>query len=735
MLTVSLLLIVAFAQLVISLGIFLESRRNKNVAQRIFVVLSLFTFLWTVANTVLLYADEKANELNLGYFNFFNKAGFMLGCLSLLIAYVFTLNYPKVRELRLFHKFIIAAGFTLTLGAATTFISGKFVMQDSASLYEVGEGSFLFALFGLTVGASIYIDAVKALRSTNESLLKKQILTLVAGLTLTIIHALVFIIIIPATLSDSSTVYAIGYLAPYYFMISTIYSLLKHKLFDIRLIVARSVTYLLLVSTLIGIYAAVVFVATTTIFSEDSVFVQQIVPIGTALFLAATASYFKRFFDRITNRFFYRDAYDPQQFLNELNSTIVQNIELGILLRHTTSVIQQNIKSDFCVVEIKEAENSPRRMLGTGEINLSYEDDGLIHQEFVRLNKKTIITDELGSADSNLKAVLSKNDIGLTVRLLPGNELDKEALYYLILGRKKSGNIYNKQDIRIIEIIADELLIAIQNSIRFEEIEQFNVTLQQKVNDATLKLQKTNKKLREMDETKDEFISMASHQLRTPLTAVKGYMSMVLEGDAGKLTKQQESLLNQAFVSSQRMVYLIADLLNVSRLKTGKFVIDATPTDLSEVVEGEIAQLIETAKAKKIELNYNKPKEFSKLMLDETKVRQVIMNFADNAIYYTPNGGKVDIEVKEDKSNIYFTVKDNGLGVPKEDQPHLFTKFFRASNARKARPDGTGLGLFMAKKVVDAQNGTILFESQPGKGSTFGFSFSKKKLESTPVKE
>lgn len=267
------------------------------------------------------------------------------------------------------------------------------------------------------------------------------------------------------------------------------------------------------------------------------------------------------------------------------------------------------------------------------------------------------------------------------------------------------------------ERISESIGVAIDNKLLYDE------------NQMVMKrLLNTNRKLRELDETKDEFISMASHQLRTPLTSVKGYMSMVMEGDAGKLNKRQQNLLNQAFVSSQRMVYLIADLLNVSRLKTGKFIIDAQPADLSEMIEGEIAQLRETAKLKKIEMKYDRPKKFPRLMLDETKVRQVIMNFIDNSIYYTPPGGHINVGVQEDDGHVYFTVKDDGLGVPKEDQKHLFTKFYRASNARNARPDGTGLGLFMAKKVVDAQGGNILFESTEGKGSLFGFSFDKRKL-------
>jgi len=128
-------------------------------------------------------------------------------------------------------------------------------------------------------------------------------------------------------------------------------------------------------------------------------------------------------------------------------------------------------------------------------------------------------------------------------------------------------------------------------------------------------------------------------------------------------------------------------------------------------------------------MKFNKPAKFPQLMLDETKIRQVVMNFTDNAIYYTPAGGSITLDLKETPQSIEFTVKDTGIGVPKAEQHHLFTKFYRAGNARKARPDGTGLGLFMAKKVVVAQGGAIIFKTQEGKGSTFGFSFAEEKLK------
>ena len=138
------------------------------------------------------------------------------------------------------------------------------------------------------------------------------------------------------------------------------------------------------------------------------------------------------------------------------------------------------------------------------------------------------------------------------------------------------------------------------------------------------------------------------------------------------------------------------------------------------------------ADSRDLTLIYDQPGVFPRVKLDDNKIRQVMMNMVDNAIYYTPAGGDIEVKLIETASSIEFRVVDNGIGVPKSEQPHLFTKFYRAGNARKARPDGTGLGLFMAKKVIVAEGGALIFETAEGKGSTFGFVFSKRKL--APVK-
>ncbi|MDZ7786508.1 MAG: HAMP domain-containing sensor histidine kinase [Candidatus Saccharibacteria bacterium] len=414
-------------------------------------------------------------------------------------------------------------------------------------------------------------------------------------------------------------------------------------------------------------------------------------------------------------------------FLDEFNKELVANIDLESLLNKCSEIVEHRIKPEFCLFGLKETAYSPKRIIGQSKRKFDQEDISFVRSLTPGTKQLVIVSDELEES-SQLKTKLRKYDIAVLARLTNDISSEIEGLGYLILGVKKSGNPYNKQDLKMIEIITNELVIAVQNALRFEEIEKFNVTLQEKVDSATSELQRTNEKLKQMDETKDEFISMASHQLRTPLTSVKGYLSMILEGDVGKVNKQQNKMLEQAFLSSQRMVYLIADLLNVSRLKTGKFVIDPKEANLADIVETEVEQLKPSAKARDLTLTYKKPKDFPMLMIDETKIRQVIMNFIDNAIYYTPSGGNIDVSLEDKGKTIEYRVKDTGIGVPKAERHNLFGKFYRAENARKARPDGTGLGLFMAKKVVVAQGGAIIFESEEGKGSTFGFSFAKEKL-------
>jgi signal transduction histidine kinase len=499
------------------------------------------------------------------------------------------------------------------------------------------------------------------------------------------------------------------------------YAIVSRKLFDIRAVVARSVAYLLVVVTITLVYGIGLFGIIDVIFRGPShEALRQILSVILITPLALIFQRTKNFFDLKTRHLFFRDAYETQDIVDHMGRVVASEIDLYKILKQTRDILSATLKTsfiEFVLIKNDKVYFEPRtsKNIGRGILTL----EKVINDQ----HRDVLIVDEMRSLP-HLRGELKGNNIAVSLRL----KTQQQVVGYILFGNKRSGDIYTSQDKKMLKIVGNQLSVSMQNALRFEEIQNFNLTLQAKVEEATRKLRRNNEKLKALDETKDDFISMASHQLRTPLTSVKGYLSLVLEGDAGKLAPLQQQMLEQAFMSSQRMVYLIADLLNVSRLKTGKFIIESKPVNLATLINEEISQLTESVKSHQLTLEYNQPKDFPEIPLDETKIRQVVMNFTDNAIYYTQSGGHVTIELLDKPATIEFRVIDNGLGVPKDEQPHLFTKFYRAANARKARPDGTGLGLFMAKKVIAAQGGALIFESVEGKGSTFGFSFNKQQL-------
>ena len=710
----------------ITLGLFVLLRNPKSGLSRTFALITLTIVAWTLTN----YFTDHASSLSLN--SLFNRLAFLFGFQTIFYVAWFSLYFPRKRELSSRGKLLFGSLFIFgSIFSITDSVAGTVTKGDKGLVFTVGTLSPLYSL--MLLGLIILIVrnlSISFRRLTGQE--KNQAKLMIFGITTTSVLAIATNVVIPTLVSNWQSA-KFGPLLTVIFVASTTYAIVKHKLFDIRLIIARSITYLLSLGTISLIFGTLVIgIGINLLGATHLTKIQQIFFIASALFLGLIFPPLKRFFDRKTNQFFYRDAYDTQAFLNNLNGVLASTIELGVLLRQSSEIVQDNLKPEFCEFSINRTDVN-QLAIGSGEKLLTNNELEHIKEEIKLVHQRLIVTDELETSHRNIRKLLSGKNIAVIAKLTSRAHTTPE-IGYMLLGYKKSGNPYNSQDLRNIEIIADELVIAVQNALRFEEIQAFNATLQAKINEATHRLRNVNEKLQALDETKDEFISMASHQLRTPLTSVKGYLSMVLEGDAGKITGDQRKLLDQAFISSQRMVYLIADLLNVSRLRTGKFVIESKPSNLAELVEGEINQLQETAKGRKLQLTYEKPANFPDLMLDETKIRQVIMNFVDNAIYYTPAGGHIKVKVSQTPESVEFTVTDDGIGVPKTEQHHLFSKFYRAGNARKARPDGTGLGLFMAKKVIVAQGGSIIFKSKEGQGSSFGFSFAKTKLK-VPVRK
>lgn len=234
-----------------------------------------------------------------------------------------------------------------------------------------------------------------------------------------------------------------------------------------------------------------------------------------------------------------------------------------------------------------------------------------------------------------------------------------------------------------------------------------------------------NARLRALDQQKTEFVSIASHQLRSPLTAIKGYSSMLLEGSFGKLSEKTHEAVDRIFQSSQRLVLIVEDFLNVSRIEQGRMKYDFSTFDFRELASRIVEEQRPTAEKKGLKLIFSaeKLKNYT-LMADPGKVSQVVANLIDNAIKYTPTGS-IAAKISRDNEKILLAISDTGVGISAETMPKLFDKFSRALDASKTNTGGTGLGLYVAKEIMRAHKGRVWAESPgEGKGSTFFIEFS-----------
>jgi len=253
-----------------------------------------------------------------------------------------------------------------------------------------------------------------------------------------------------------------------------------------------------------------------------------------------------------------------------------------------------------------------------------------------------------------------------------------------------------------------------------EALEELAKRLEERVEQRTKELGKACEELKKLDKAKSEFVSIASHQLRTPLTAIKGYISMMLEKTYGEPPEKMEKPLKNIYLSNERLIKLVNDLLNVSRIEAGRMEMELEKLSLEEIITSVAEELKNIVKEKGIYLNFEKPeKALPKILADREKIRQVIMNVIDNAIRYTEKGG-VTIKCKMQNAKCKIEVSDTGAGLTKYELSKMFGSFSRGTAGTRLYTEGVGLGLYVARRFVEMHNGKIWAESKgKDKGSTF----------------
>ena len=264
----------------------------------------------------------------------------------------------------------------------------------------------------------------------------------------------------------------------------------------------------------------------------------------------------------------------------------------------------------------------------------------------------------------------------------------------------------------------------------FEKTKELNVRLKEERKRKTKELIDTGKKLRKLDKTKSEFISIASHQLRTPLTSVKGFASLLLEEAYGKMSKDQKEIVNKIYISNERLILLVEDLLNMSRIERGEMKYEFQEVAIKDLIQSVVALMNVQVKSRGLYLKFhNKIKGNVEVTVkaDYKKLAETIGNLINNAMQYTSKGG-IDVFLEEKDGQVKVSVSDTGIGILANDIPKLFEKFSRGKGVSELHTEGTGLGLYIARKITEAHGGKIGVESPgKGKGSTFYLELPKSK--------
>jgi signal transduction histidine kinase len=484
---------------------------------------------------------------------------------------------------------------------------------------------------------------------------------------------------------------------------------------DISAFAARAAGYIVLTMILILGYLAALTVVSQ--FLPVTKF-QMYVPYFIITVLAITIPSFERGIRTWTERIFYQKPYETHEVLLTCTNIMATTIDLTKLSHGILTVLFETLHHGAATIIIPTGKND-FLIESVPELPRHYK---LLSEELQLLSADNTVVVCSTLPNSEKKTIMRRCDIDL---FLPLNS-EGRTVGYLLLSEKSSGDVYTHQDIQFLTILAPQLAIALANSEHYEEIKQFNITLKEEIEKATRELSLANIRLEEVDRLKDDFISVASHDLRTPMNSIKGYLWLILK-NKDELPEKVRERLRRIYISSERMIALINDMLNISRIESGRIELVPEQLRVCEEVSDVIEELRSQATDRSITLLSDCSCPFD-IIADRNKFHEILLNLVNNAIKFTPNAGIVKVTTHDEGTSVRIAIIDSGIGICKEDIPRLFSKFVQLSQVQQTIPNltGTGLGLYICKKLVGLMNGTIGCESEIGHGSTFWFTLPKK---------
>lgn len=698
-------------------------RNRKNV-----VNISFFLFTFAVSFWGITYVIAQSSGML-----FWGRMVFVFGLLMGAGFLLFARTFPRVKEKISWLEYTIFLGPTIVLVIllfSTGLILKDFIAHENNLEPQLGPGYFLLILY---VVASVLYGIIRLILRYRkaEGVEKLQFKYLLLGLVAFSVAAVTVNVVLPIF-----GIYQLNSLGPIFsifFVVAVAYSIIKHRLMDIRIVLKKVMLHILvsltfLVFILGSIFAVAHFLA-KRIPDLFLVFTGSIAMVIALMFLNPL----RGFFEKLANKYFFTSLYNYQATLEELATKLTAVIEMPKVINLIVDTIIKTMGLDRAgVLLLSEERNSHRyliaKVIGFNEQNgISLVRDNFLVQWLIN-NKKMVVYEELdwmieesrgnGARSSlmRLKANMNKIEASLCIPLISQNKL----ISIIVLGNKVTGDAYTVEDFRLLQTISNQAVVAIENAHLYQQVQDFNKNLEQKVDQQTKEIKDQNIHLQELLKMKSEFLQIASHQLRTPLSAIRGLLSMQAEGDFDKLPKQEVKSQQQRMLeSSNRLSNIVNDLLDAMELEGGYLNFEFAPTDLGEMITAIMRELQPNYDRKGLYLKLVQPKEpLPKVEVEPKYLREALENFIDNAEKYTNKGGTT-IALSRKNNHAIISITDTGIGIPKTDMSKLFQKFSRGEKSTYQHTDGSGLGLFIAKSIIDEHHGAINIDSPgEGKGAT-----------------
>lgn len=404
--------------------------------------------------------------------------------------------------------------------------------------------------------------------------------------------------------------------------------------------------------------------------------------------------------------------------LYETGKIINSSIDLNQILNNILQIIDEQFDYKFSAILLVEKDNLYVKA-GRG-----------FRPDVVKNFRPNIGKGIPGTAVKTLKPVIVK-DVSKDSRYIDVNTSTKSELSVPIIYDGKAIGAFNiesdklnnfdEDDMILLSSFADQASIAIRNAQFYEKIKNFNLELKRQVEKSTAKLREANLELQRLNEIKSDFVSTVSHELRTPLTSIQGYISLIIDGDAGAINNQQKEFLEIVKEESQRLTRLITDLLDISKIEAGKMKVLLKDLNIVNFIKNYKKEIEDMASSKKIKIYIKIPNKLPIVQVDADKIKQIFNNLISNAIKFSNKNTTLRINITENQNNIQLDVVDEGIGIARKDLETIFEKFRQVDSKMTRKTGGTGLGLAITKHLVEAHGGEIWAKSEVGKGSIFSF--------------